>query len=157
MLSGLIVKSNNNVGLFKKLFISVLIYTSYAGKHNDIEKRRLESDKAFSKRILVSSPKYSGVLLRNYLLKREKMRDDTSFYKAENSASLCIPRVDRITDKSRKCFYTTKCNPLVLTNWMEVSRRRECRSRNAFTASTSGESRDTVSCLLACNWRESNI
>lgn len=31
---------------------------------------------------------------------------------------------DRGADKSRESFYTSKCNPAMLTNWQEVSRRK---------------------------------
>lgn len=88
----------------------------------------MEFDKVFAKELLELSPKYDDVLLRNYLItKREKASGNTSkmsLRKTENftpSDGLCK---DRGADKSRKSFYTSKCNPAMLTNWQEVSRRK---------------------------------
>lgn len=121
-------------------------------KRASTKRRRAELDKAFSKRILELSPKCSGVLLRNYLImKREKVPSNSSktyLRKAEISASPSRLCRHRGADKSRKSFYTSKCDPLVLTNWREVSRRKAVHgSKNAFTASTSGESRCIASCI----------
>lgn len=89
-----------------------------------------EFNKAFAKEFLKLS-KYDGVLLRNYLItKGEKVSGNTSkasLRKAENftpSDRLCK---DRGADKSHESFYTSKCNPTMLTNWREVSSRiRKC-------------------------------
>ncbi|KAM0737185.1 hypothetical protein ACS0PU_000278 [Formica fusca] len=102
-------------------------------------KAHVEFDKVFAKELLELSPKYDDVLLRNYLItKREKASGNTSkmsLRKTENftpSDGLCK---DRGADKSRKSFYTSKCNPAMLTNWQEVSRRKSplklLASRNA--------------------------
>ncbi|XP_032687546.1 uncharacterized protein LOC116851833 isoform X1 [Odontomachus brunneus] len=118
------------------------------GKHTNTKKRRVQPDKAFPKRILELSPKCSGLLLRNYLLmRREKVSSASkaSLRKAEDTAQ--AGRLFYGAYKSCRSFYASKCNPLVLTNWKEVSRRKEYRSKSAFTASTSDESHCTVSCI----------
>ncbi|KAL6260766.1 hypothetical protein P5V15_008290 [Pogonomyrmex californicus] len=111
--------------------------------------KRMDFDKAFAKVFLELSSKCSGVLLRNYLMtKREKVSSNTSnacLHKTEHfspSNRLCK---NCRTDKSREFFYTNEYNPLVFTNWREVSKRRNYKSKSAFTANTSGKSRHTVS------------
>ncbi|XP_025073471.1 uncharacterized protein LOC112552451 [Pogonomyrmex barbatus] len=111
--------------------------------------KRMDFDKAFAKVFLELSSKCSGVLLRNYLMtKREKVFSNTSnacLHKPEHfspSNRLCK---NYRTDKSREFFYTNEYNPLVFTNWREVSKRRNYKSKSAFTANTSGKSRHTVS------------
>ncbi|XP_018343908.1 PREDICTED: uncharacterized protein LOC108749608 isoform X2 [Trachymyrmex septentrionalis] len=115
--------------------------------NNNTEKRWVEFNKAFVKRFLELSSKCSGVLLRNYLImKREKVSSNASkarLDKTENfsiSGKLCE---NRATDRSRKCFYASKCNPLMFTNWQEISKQKNCRSKSAFTVNTS-ELRRTI-------------
>ncbi|EFN84388.1 hypothetical protein EAI_13571 [Harpegnathos saltator] len=119
-------------------------------KYANTKKRRVQADKAFPKRILELSPKCSGLLLRNYLLmKREKVSSSgskASLRKAEYIALPGKPCRDRGVHKSHRSFYASKCDPLVLTNWKEVSRRKENQSKSACNSSTSGGSRCTVNC-----------
>lgn len=95
--------------------------------------KRREFDKAFAKEFLELSSKCSGVLLRNYLItKREKVSTNASkarLRKTENfspSGRLCE---NHAADKSHECFYTNQCNPLVFTNWQEIS-RKNCTSKS---------------------------
>lgn len=99
-----------------------------------MKRRCAEFDKAFAKEFLELSSKCSGVLLRNYLItKKEKVSSNASkacLHKIENfslSDRLCE---NRASNKSRECFYTNKCNPLVFTNWQEISRRKNCKSKS---------------------------
>lgn len=109
-----------------------------------MKKRRAEIDKTFPKGVSELSPKCSDVLLRNYLItKRGKVSGNASkasLRKVENFASSGKLCKNRSGDKSRESFYTSKCNPLVLTTWKEVSRWKDCESKNACIADTSGES-----------------
>ncbi|XP_011693940.1 PREDICTED: uncharacterized protein LOC105453570 isoform X2 [Wasmannia auropunctata] len=132
---------------FNKSFVRKEIIREKMHGNSNTEKRSTKFDKAFAKGFLELSSKCSGVLLRNYLItKREKVSSNASkacLRKTENfslSDRLCE---DRTTDRSRECFYASKCNPLVYTNWQEISRRKNCRSKSAFTANTS--SRDAQS------------
>ncbi|KAL6420381.1 hypothetical protein ACFW04_014821 [Cataglyphis niger] len=95
---------------------------------NTTGKPREELDKIFANKFFEFSPKHNDVLLRNYLItKGEKAAGNMSkmfLRKTENftpSNGLCK---DRGADKSRESFYTSKCNPAMLTNWQEVSRRK---------------------------------
>ncbi|XP_018366011.1 PREDICTED: uncharacterized protein LOC108763145 isoform X2 [Trachymyrmex cornetzi] len=115
--------------------------------NNNTEKRCVEFNKAFAKGFLELSSKCSGVLLRNYLImKREKVSNNASkarLGKTGNfslSGKLCE---DHATDRSPKCFYASKCNPLVFTNWQEISKQQNYKSKSAFTIDTS-ELRRTV-------------
>ncbi|KYM77490.1 hypothetical protein ALC53_12119 [Atta colombica] len=117
-------------------------------RNNNTEKRWVEFNKAFAKKFLEFSSKCSSVLLRNYLImKREKVSSNASkarLSKTENFSLSDKLYKDRATDKSRKCFYASKCNPLVFTNnWQEISKQKNCRSKSAFTTNTS-ELRRTV-------------
>ncbi|XP_036143006.1 uncharacterized protein LOC118645642 [Monomorium pharaonis] len=131
-----------------KSFIKKEIVKEKMHGNSNTEKRCAEFDKAFTKGFLELSSKCSGVLLRNYLIKkREKVPSNALkayLRKIENfspSSSLCM---DRMCNKSRECFYMSKCNPLVFTNWQEISKRKSCKSKNAFTANISDESRHRV-------------
>ncbi|CAL1677204.1 unnamed protein product [Lasius platythorax] len=88
----------------------------------------MEFDKAFAKEFLELSPKYDGVLLRNYLImKGEKVSGNASkasLRKTENFTPTDRLCKNRGTDKSHESFYTSKCNPAMLTNWREVFRRK---------------------------------
>ncbi|XP_011160067.3 uncharacterized protein LOC105196045 [Solenopsis invicta] len=114
-------------------------------ENSNVEKRYAEFNKAFAKGFLELSSKCSGVLLRNYLItKREKVPSNACLRKIENFSPSGRFYMDRATDKSHECFFTSKCNPLVFTNWQEISRRKNCRSKSAFTTNTSSEPRRTA-------------
>lgn len=60
-------------------------------------------------------------------MKGEKVFDNTSkasLRKTENFTLYDKLCKDHGADKSRESFYTSKCNPAMLTNWREISRRK---------------------------------
>ncbi|XP_018303228.1 uncharacterized protein [Mycetomoellerius zeteki] len=106
---------SSNIDL-NKSFVRKEITRKKMHGNNNTEKRCVEFNKAFAKGFLELSSKCSGVLLSNYLImKREKVSSNASkarLRKTENfslSGKLCE---DRATDRSRKCFYASKCNSL---------------------------------------------
>ncbi|EZA46722.1 hypothetical protein X777_02382 [Ooceraea biroi] len=108
------------------------------------EKHRVELDKAFLKEVLELPPKGSGVLLHNYLImKKEKVSGNASKMSLRKVGNFVSPDAQK-NHNVNKSFCTTKCDPLVFTNWREVSRRKNCKFTRAFTVGTSGKSRCTV-------------
>ncbi|XP_067216134.1 uncharacterized protein [Linepithema humile] len=138
-----IEKNQSSEIAFDKNFAENEIVKEETHGNRNMKKRRVETNKTFPKGALELSPKCSGVLLRNYLItKKGKVSGNASkasLRKVENFASSGRLCKNRSGNKSRESFYTSKCNPLVLTSWKEVSRRKDCRSKNACIANTSGE------------------
>ncbi|XP_071560362.1 uncharacterized protein [Temnothorax nylanderi] len=123
---------SSNIDL-KKSFVKEENVREKMHRNNNTKKRCAEFDKAFARGFLELSSKCSGVLLRNYLItKREKVSRNAKacLRKTENFSPSDKLYENRTADKSRECFYTSKCNPLVFTNWQEISRRKNCRSKS---------------------------
>lgn len=110
------------------------------------EKRRLELDRTFLKKVLEVSPKCSGVLRHNYLImKKEKVPGNALKIPLRKVGNFISSNSNTYkTYNVNKSFYTVTCDPSVLTNWQEISRRKECKYKSAFIAGTSDKSRCTV-------------
>jgi len=141
----LLPKADSNHDYFEKEIDRGTMYDTYfLIQDKNKEKHRVEIDETFLKEVFEFSPKCSGVLFHNYLImKKEKVSSNASKMPLHKSGNFISSNAYR-NHNVNKLFCTTKCDPSVLTNWREVSRRKDCKFKNAFTAGTSSKSRRTV-------------
>jgi len=142
----LLPKTDSNYDHFEKEIDRGTMYDTYfLIQDKNKEKHRVEIDETFLKEVFEFSPKCSGVLFHNYLImKKEKVSGNASKMPLHKPGNLISSSNAYRNHNVNKFFYTTKCDPSVLTNWREVSRRKDCKFKNAFTAGTSSKSRRTV-------------
>jgi len=140
----LLSKTDSNYDHFEKEIDKTMYDTYFLIRDRSKEKQRIEIDETFLKEVFEFSPKCSGVLFHNYLImKKEKVSSNASKIPLHKHGNFTSPNTYR-NHNVNEFFYATKGDPSVLTNWQEISRRKDCKFKNAFTTGTSNTSRRTV-------------